>query len=157
MKRLLLAALPLSILACAVPRLGWRVVAYRPPEEGVSPVTPDAVIRLSKAGIADDLILMKIRSDGVVARPTSEDLIRLKREGVADRVIQGLLGARVSTPDLRWIPTPYIVEYWPGWRYDDPFFDRYWGGWYWPAPEPPPAVETPAVPSSPKVPERGLP
>lgn len=52
-----------------------------------SAVTMDQVVQLSASGLSDELIINQIQANGVVARPTTNDLIHLKNNGVSDVVI----------------------------------------------------------------------
>lgn len=60
-------------------------------------VTTQDVIALSKAGVDDEIIAGHIRIHGVVAPPTTNDLITLRNNGVSPHVIQ----AMQQTPPVR--------------------------------------------------------
>lgn len=68
------------------------------------------VIGMSRTGLGDDVIMTQIQTNGVIAIPTSADLITLKNAGVSDRVIQAMQTANI---DRVAIPAPVqgvIVE-----------------------------------------------
>lgn len=80
------------------PRYGWAPApsagaVYNYPS-GTVVQTPgvslDEVIQLTRGGLGDDLIVYHIEQTGFSRRLTADDLIRLKGQGVSDRVIQTL-------------------------------------------------------------------
>lgn len=108
-----------------------RVPVYDGPEPyraATFPVSIEDVIKLSKAGIGEEIILSKIRTDGVTAKPTADQVVSMKNEGVSERVIEAMVAAQVPQPVE---PAPprvvYRYEYAP-WRYYDPW----WYGWPYP-------------------------
>jgi outer membrane lipoprotein SlyB len=50
---------------------------------------PD-VLELQSAGVADDVIATQIRNQGVIAPPTSSDLVYLQQQGVSPTVVKAL-------------------------------------------------------------------
>jgi hypothetical protein len=78
------------------------------------------VVAMSKAGVADDLIITHIRTHGVATLPTSDEIIFLTQQGVSPAVIkamqspmppQGAMappGQPVLVPGA--VPAPVIVE-----------------------------------------------
>ena len=54
------------------------------------------VIGMSRTGLGDDVIMTQIQTNGVIAIPTSADLITLKNAGVSDRVIQAMQTANID-------------------------------------------------------------
>ena len=127
MRRLLIALLSLMTSACVVERArGYP--APRPPEPLPAPITQDAVLRLVKAGVSDDIILEKIKADGVASHPTSDQIVSLKKEGVSDRVIEALISARVPAP-YEIAPPPRVV--YRNYVYADPWWPwiPWWCGW----------------------------
>lgn len=87
-----------------------------------------SVIDMTRNGLGDDVIITQIQTNGVIAQPTSADLITLKNAGVSDRVIQAMQTAGIN----RYIPAasapPVIVEehyYGPPVRFVPP--PRYYG------------------------------
>jgi hypothetical protein len=60
--------------------------------DGVKPLTNDDVIKLTKAGLGDDIVATKVASAPAVEFDTSVDaLIRLKQEGVGKAVIEAMV------------------------------------------------------------------
>jgi hypothetical protein len=56
-----------------------------------APLTKDAVIQMVKAGLPDDVIISKIKSEPNLPNLSTDDLIALKTAGVSDGVIRALL------------------------------------------------------------------
>jgi len=92
-------------------------------------VTIDDVIAMSRAGVAEDLIINHIRANGMVRPPNTQDLIALQQQGVSTRVI----AAMQEPPPVRRepvyvaepAPAPVIVEeyhYGPPWYYRPPYY-----------------------------------
>ena len=74
----------------------------RVPEYTVRPaVSQDEVRKMVQAGIGDDVIIAKIKSDGITAKPSVDELVKLKEDGVSEGVIEAILSARVVTPVRR--------------------------------------------------------
>jgi hypothetical protein len=125
MKRLLV--LPLLALAAAgcIVESGYRVV-----EVEASGLSSEDVVKMSKAGLSDAVLIDKIREDGVTAKPSAAQVESLKKEGVSDAVIAALLTAKVAEPERR-------VEYYPTYAYSYPYYpyyygySPYWYGSYW--------------------------
>ena len=46
------------------------------------------VISMTRSGLGEDVIITQIQNQGMIAMPTSNDLINLKDSGVSERVIQ---------------------------------------------------------------------
>ena len=91
-------------------------------------LTSEEIVRMSKSGLSDAVIVEKIQSEGVSARPTAEQIESLKREGVSDAVVQAMIAARVEVPkETRYVyDSPY--GYYP---YSYPYYGYYGGGPYW--------------------------
>lgn len=68
-------------------------------------VQPDEVIAMSRAGVAENLIITHIQHNGIARPLTSNDLIYLKNQGVADNVIQ----AMQAPPPPRQAP-PMVIQ-----------------------------------------------
>ena len=118
MRRLLTVLVPLLATACAYERV-WGYPEYRSVRPSVSPLTQDAVGRLVRAGISDEIVIEKIRSDGLVSHPTSDQIVSLKKEGLSDRVIEAMVSARVPSsyeiapPTVIYRDTVYTDPVWP--------------------------------------------
>lgn len=95
---------------------------------------------MSKAGISDAIIIEKIKADGITVRPTAEQIVSLKKEGLSDLLIQSMVSARVPESTETVLETyhayPHDTYDYP---YDDPWWyrDTYWypwpyyGWWFW--------------------------
>ncbi len=125
MKRLWIVLVSLVAGGCVV---GYP--EYRSAEPVATPVTLDAVVRLGKAGVSDEIIIEKVRADGITSRPTSDQVISLKSGGLSDRVIDAVISARVPTPE-EVTPSPRVIyrDYFtpdPWW-----YYGPWWCGWGW--------------------------
>lgn len=87
-------------------------------------VTYEDVIAMTRAGVAEELIVNHIRVNGMVRPPSSDDIIRLQQEGVSVNVIKAMQEPplRRSSPSDRPIiiretsPAPIVIyEYDPWW------------------------------------------
>jgi hypothetical protein len=54
-------------------------------------VTPDDIVKLSRAKTNDDVILQLVQKEGLTRPVTSKEIVYLKQQGVSDRVIQYLI------------------------------------------------------------------
>jgi hypothetical protein len=99
-----------------------------PPRPLTQPVTVEDVLKLSAAGVSEDIILAKLQAEGVAAKPSAEQIVTLKTAGVSDRVIAEMLAARAPVTREPERPVVYYrYEYYPGWYY--------YPWWYaWPSP-----------------------
>ena len=60
-------------------------------------MTVDDVIRLSKAGVSDNVIIAQMQKKGEYFDLTTNDLVKLKNSGVSDRVIQAMVDPTSAT------------------------------------------------------------
>ena len=96
----------------------------RVPEYAVRPaVSQDEVRKMVQAAIGDDVIIAKIKSDGITAKPSVDEILKLKEDGVSEGVIEAILSARVVTPVRRTLPER-IYRYYPS-------TSLYYGPWYY--------------------------
>lgn len=103
----------------------------RPVRAGALTVTD--VVAMSKAGVADDLIVNHIRAHGMAAPLSSRDLIELTQQQVGPRVVAAMQEpppAPAPTQVIVHEPPPMVVErhYWGPPRY--PYHHhhhRHWG------------------------------
>ncbi len=118
---------------CATAVLGSGCVSYDPvPDYTVQPTAarPSApplskqdVVKLTKSGVSADIIVAKVKRDGVSTTLSSEEIIELKNEGVSDSVIQAML----AEPNR----TALIYRYYYSWPWG---CNDAWYGWhhdYW--------------------------
>jgi hypothetical protein len=70
------------------------------------------IIALAQAGLGDEVIITHVRSHGVAPRPTADDLIRLKNQGVSDNVLQAVQAPPPppATVVTEVSPPPLVVE-----------------------------------------------
>ena len=61
------------------------------------PMTVDDVIRLSKAGLSDDVIIQQIRNQGQRFNLSTDQLVQLKSASVSERVIQVMIDPTKDT------------------------------------------------------------
>ncbi len=97
--------LSLLLLHSFIPVFCQTKEIYLPPiaDSQPQPVIVEDVIKLSKAGLSDDLIIQQIRSKtrGQAVDLSTEQLLKLKGAHVSDRVIQAMIGSTreaVQTP-----------------------------------------------------------
>src|ERR1022692_2267061 len=64
----------------------------------------DDVIKLSKAGVDDDVIIQKIRKQGQPFDLTTDQLIQLKSASVSNRVMQVMIDPTKASPSDTKIP-----------------------------------------------------
>ncbi len=103
-------------------------------------VTIDDVVAMTRAGVAEDVIVTHIQNHGMVAPPRASDLIVLQQQRVSPRVVQAMQAppvvqappaavypAPVMAPDPYYVPAPV---YWGPPPY--PYYYRPYGprvGW----------------------------
>ena len=93
----------------------------------VGAVTIPDVVAMSQAGVAEDLIISHIQTNGFAGTLESSDLIYLQQQGVTTRVVQAMQAPPVrhvvmhSAPVA--VPAPVIVE--------EYHYGPYWGPRYY--------------------------
>lgn len=95
-------------------------------------VTSDEILRMTKAGLSDAVIIEKINAAGVTAQPTAEQIESLKKQGVSEPVLAALASARVATPEERVVEYAYdypSYSYYP-YSYGYPYYPYGYYGWY---------------------------
>ena len=109
---------------CGVLFAGSGCVYYGPGSEyAVRPaVSQEDVRKMVQAGIGDDIIIAKIKSDGMTAKPSADDLVQLKEVGASEEVIEVMVSARVVTPVRRRV----IYRSYPSASY---YYDPWYSGW----------------------------
>ena len=99
----------------------------------LQPVTVDQIVTMSKAGLAPEEIVRKMRAARTVYRLTAAQLAQLRTEGVADKVINYMQHTYLAA-----VRRSSRLEDWRYWRHRG---DSYWYGgeafgwpdnWYWP-------------------------
>ena len=91
-------------------------------------ISMEQIVRMTQSGLGSDVVARQISSQGVAKRPTIDDLIFLKQNGVDDRIIQAMQTAPVAGQVLpaSYVqaspvvvePAPVIIESYP------PFYPR---------------------------------
>jgi hypothetical protein len=74
------------LLACAL-----ILVFVSPPVRGQEPLTNDAVLKLAKAGLSEEVILGMVKLQPAKCSLTPNDILDLKAAGVSDKVIAAML------------------------------------------------------------------
>jgi hypothetical protein len=80
------------------------------PAPVVKTLTNDSIIRMSKAGLGDDLILQTINTQPGDYKTDADAMVALKEAGVSDRVITGMVNKsrKKLTGDIT--PPPMVVQ-----------------------------------------------
>jgi hypothetical protein len=117
MKRASVAIPLLLILAgCLSPPLPQDVVEVRPPPSR-EPLLTQEVVKLSQAGVSDEVIVGLIRSRGVSNRPGLADIRRLEEQGVSSNVRLFLLaspfGALPPRAEPKFVVREFFIPLWP--------------------------------------------
>src|SRR4051794_41482810 len=96
--------LSLVVFACltvppALAAGGQTPQASLPAERPAVPLTVEEVVRLSRAGVAEDVIAAKIKKNGKAFDLNTDELLDLKKYGVTDTLVRLMLD-----PTLPYIP-----------------------------------------------------
>src|SRR5258708_38365811 len=92
MNRLLITSFAVVSLFCASP--ACQAEARVPP----LPSRVQDVVKLTKAGLSEDVILSQVKSAGVTYNLTADQLIYLTGQGVSQNVIKALIQGDGSQP-----------------------------------------------------------
>lgn len=95
MKRILAAALMVPIVLSGCMVYEYETVRHIPARE---PVAPERVLALVQARTHESAMLADIRVNGVLRRPTTDEIVALKTAGASDELLRELLTAEVTTP-----------------------------------------------------------
>ena len=119
----------LFLSGCAPePIVSYRVVQTAPPG-----LETEEIVRMAKAGLTDATIVEQIKSHGVRVRPTPDQIIALKQEGLSDPVLQAMSEAPVRSGQ-QVVKEIYGYPYYYPYYYPYPYYGYgpYWYGWpYW--------------------------
>lgn len=90
------------------------------------PVTREDVVRLTRAGISDDVIVERLGADGLSRPILTRDIPELREAGVSDRVVAAMAAARLvpSSQDVLPSRSDRRYLYWRpglGLHDDDPY------------------------------------
>jgi hypothetical protein len=89
--------------------LGLLFLAVCPLLVAQQTLTNDAIIKLVKAGLSDDLILSTIAAQTGTYDASTDGLIALKSAGVSDKVVAAIVAKAASAPAPKGIPQPEIT------------------------------------------------
>jgi hypothetical protein len=99
-----------------------------------NPVTMDDVVAMTRAGVADEVIVNHVRIHGVAHPLGSNDLIMLQQQGVSPSVVRAMQEPPVprrETVVVEQSPPPVVIREYP---YRPYYYDPYWhpwGGYYY--------------------------
>jgi len=101
---------------------------------GANPVSIDDVVAMTRAGVADEVIVNHVRIHGVARPLQATDLIMLQQQGISPAVVRAMqeppLPRRETVVVERPSPRPVIVEEYHYGPYYDPYWHP-WGGYYY--------------------------
>src|SRR5688572_20750466 len=122
--------LVLGFLACALPGCVVEPYPVYRVREIPGGLTSEAIVRMSKAGTSDAVLLQKIADEGMAARPTAEEVETLKKEGLSDAVVAAMVSTRVVPPERH---VEYVYDYYPRYySYPYPYYYSPYGYGYYP-------------------------
>jgi len=106
-----------TLTAPTTPAVSIPVSSAPTPTGSVSAIkSPSAtldVVKLSRAQVSEDIILSYVQNSGSSYSLSSDDIVRLRNEGVSDRVINTMLDQHkkvVETAQQTAAPTPVYVD-----------------------------------------------
>lgn len=76
-------------------------------QQRLGAVSQSQILQMTQSGLSNDVIARQIQTQGIVRRPTTDDLINLKNQGVHDSVILAIQNASVAGAQL---PPTYIHQ-----------------------------------------------
>lgn len=89
-------------------------------------ITTDQVVRMTQSGLSNDVIARQIMNQGIVRRPSIDELIQLKNQGVDDSVIQAIQNAPLAgqSQPVRYAapPQPVFIETYPAYHRFPPHY-----------------------------------
>jgi hypothetical protein len=90
------------------------------------PLTQSDIISMVKAGMTEEDIMRRIDETGTVFRLSSDDVMRLRNEGVPDRVVNYMLDTytRAAVAEQRRRDADYQFQY--GFYYGRPWHHGWW-------------------------------
>ena len=90
------------------------------------PLTQSDIISMVKAGMTEEDIIRRIDDSRTVFRLSSDDVIRLRNEGVPDRIVNYMLDTytRAAVAEQRRRDADYEFSY--GFYYGHPWYHRGW-------------------------------
>ena len=73
-------------------------------------LTSSDIVRMSKAGLSDDVIIQTIQSTGSNFHLTAEDVESIKRDGVSDHLVAAMQTTRPTAPSSAAPAVPVVRE-----------------------------------------------
>lgn len=105
---------------------------HYPAREIPPPLSMGDISRLAKEGVSDPVIVDLIKSRGIDARPSADEIVALKKEGLSDAVLEAVSAAplRAAQPILA-EETPGYPAFYPSYYpyYSPSYYGPYWYGW----------------------------
>jgi hypothetical protein len=89
--RLWWLALPLLLALCIV-------YAQEPPKPERQSLSIEDIIKLSKDGISEDIIISRIKGDGKTFDLNADEILELKKQGVSDTIVKYMVNPNYSPP-----------------------------------------------------------
>lgn len=86
-------------------------------------LTEEEILKMTKAGLSDQLVIAHIKMKGVSFEPSTDDIVRLKNSGVSEKVIEAIIRSNEERTKIQ-----YNINYYPYF----PLFDRYYRWYYLP-------------------------
>jgi hypothetical protein len=78
-------------MRCSLPLVLAAALAFTPSAAAASNVTADDLVKLSAAGLNDDVLVALIESDGAVFKLSADDILTLRQRGLSQPVILAML------------------------------------------------------------------
>jgi hypothetical protein len=104
-------------------------VRVREPSPGL---TTEDVVKMANAGISDSVIVDQIKSRGMETRPSADQIVSLKSEGVSDAVLEAMNNAQPPASRERIVEYVNGYPYYPYYPYPYPYYGPYYSvGFYW--------------------------
>ncbi len=70
-----------------------------------APLTNESILKLAKAGLAEEVIIGMVNLQPGQYSLTPDDLISLKKDGVSDKIIAAMIGKGQSSPSAKPVPS----------------------------------------------------
>jgi len=93
-------------------------------------LTFDEILKMSKTGSSDAIIIEKIKSAGVATKPSAEQLAYLKKEGLSDDVLKAITDAPIIVPKES-VETVYQYPYAYPYSYPYAYYGYYGYPYYY--------------------------
>jgi len=87
-------------------RLALLILIFALVAAAQQPLTNDSIVKLVKAGLGDDLIVSLVQSQPGNYSLTPDDIVRLKHQGVSEKVLGAMIGKGTTFPAITPPPAP---------------------------------------------------